>query len=86
MKSLLLILVGLLLYPLLVDIAEAVDSRFETELWAKVGVPSYGLSLGFTGRCTEYVRPSGVTNRQYFGCGKLNIMISDLLYKQKDSK
>jgi hypothetical protein len=82
MKNILFVLLGLLIYPALVDVAELVDDRFDTKLWIEVGIPSYGLSLGLTGRCTEHVRPNnGVTNRKYFDCGKINIAISDLLYK-----
>lgn len=73
-------LAGLLIYPVVADIAELVDDKFETNYWIKVGIPSYGLTLGLTGRCTNHIRPSGVSNRHYFGCGKLNVLISNLLH------
>ena len=52
----------LLIYPILADMSELVDDKFNTNYWAKIGVPSYGLSLGLTGRCTSYIRPNGVSN------------------------
>ena len=83
MKYIIAVLLGLALYPALADVAELVDSKYETSYWIKVGVPSYGLSLGLTGRCTNHIRPNKISNRQYFGCGKLNIMISDKIYGDK---
>ena len=84
MKSILLVLLGLAIYPILADVTELVDSKYETSYWIKVGVPSYGLTLGLTGRCNNTVRnKTGVTNAQYFGCGTLNTKITELLYKDE---
>jgi hypothetical protein len=80
-KNFLYVVIGLLIYPAIADMAELLDDKLDTKIWIKVGVPSYGLSTGLTGRCTNHMRPSGVTNRQYFGCGKINSAISDVLYK-----
>lgn len=85
MKYLLAVLVGLAMYPVVSDVAELIDSKYNTDYWIKVGVPSYGLSLGLTGRCTEHIRPNKISNRQYFDCGKLNIMISDIVYGKKQA-
>lgn len=80
MKYLIGTLIGLALYPIIPDVAELIDDRYETNYWVKVGVPSYNLSKALTGRCTNTIRPSGVSNRQYFGCGKISIFISDKIY------
>lgn len=77
--KLLYVLIGLLLYPAFADLVALADDKFDTDYWIKVGVPSYGLTLALTGRCTDVSR-RGVTQRDYFGCGKVNIMISDLIY------
>lgn len=83
MKSVLLVLLGLAIYPVLADVTELIDSKYDTNYWIKVGVPSYGITLGLTGRCNQVMRPSKVTNAQYFGCGKLNTKITELLYKDE---
>lgn len=82
MKNLMYLLLGLLIYPIIPDITEFIDYKFNTQLWIKVGVPSYGLAQGLTGRCDNVMRPSGVTNREYFGCSKVNIFISNILHKE----
>lgn len=80
MKNLLFVLLGLLIYPAVADLAELVDDKLDTNLWVTVGVPSYKLANGLTGRCTDRTRRDGVRQRDYFGCGKVNIFISDLVY------
>lgn len=79
-NKILFILIGLLLYPAIADISSLVDDKLETDTWVLIGIPSYGLTLGLSGRCTNGIRTNGVTDRQYFECGKLNILISDLVY------
>lgn len=83
MKLLIGIILGLALYPAFADITELVDDKLNTDIWIHIGVPSYGLTLGLTGRCTSNLRPNGITNAKYFGCGKLNIAISEALYSDK---
>ncbi len=75
------VLLGILIYPALADLTELIDDRYETNLWIKVGVPSYKLANGLTGRCRDLTRKDGVKQRDYFDCGKINIFISDLIYK-----
>ena len=82
MKKIKYILIGLLIYPVLADLSELSDSKLNTKLWIKVGFPSYGLTLGLSGRCTDRTNSRNIKQRDYFGCGKLNILISDLLYKE----
>lgn len=82
-KNLFYVLLGILIYPIIADVAELIDDKFNTRIWVKVGIPSYNLTTGLTGRCTNDTRPNGVTNRQYFGCGKINIVISNIMYGDK---
>lgn len=78
-KNMMYMLIGLLMYPALADVTELIDDKFGTAMWVQVGIPSYGLTLGLTERCTDETR-RGVSQRDYFDCGKVNIMISDLIY------
>ena len=44
--------------------------------------PGLGINTVISGRCTEYDR-GGVTGREYFGCNKVQIIFSDLIWGNK---
>lgn len=89
MKKLILgFILGVLLYPALMDLHDVMDYQYPKLFSSSVSafryVPTYGLADPFIKNCTKDVSKNGhgwvFVNREYFKCGKLSIKISDYIY------
>jgi len=82
MKFLLGITLGLALFPLIGDVFKLIEYKTDKDM--PFIIPTYNAFEGVVGRCTKDVSQNGhgwtFIRRDFFGCGKINIMISDLLH------
>ena len=93
MKYLILgIFIGLLTFPLLGDLSETYRHlNPESEVADKISrifiITGYNAQYAFIGYCTKDVSVNGhgwvFVNREFFSCGKLSILISDLIYGER---
>lgn len=73
------LITGFLLFPLAADLSQIKGGWVDF-----LAVPGYGTTEAFSGNCTKDISRNGhgavFVNREYFGCGKVNVLISDLIY------
>lgn len=88
MKYLLTFILGLVTYPLIVDISNIIqyntNSKIAEIVYYKIWMPNYGIANVFTTNCTKDVSKNGhgwiFVNREYYACNKVQIYFSDLIY------
>lgn len=82
------LLAGLLLFPALCDMTKLAVNLTDNEIaeaaFSASIMPGYGIHKPFVKNCTKDVSKNGhgwvFVNREYFQCGKIAIVISDLIY------
>lgn len=91
MKIILGIVLGVLLTGVTADFSAYLNDNYPNNktVWEfrKLFIdPQLGINDVVSGRCTEYDRGNGVTNRQYFQCNKVQILFSDLIWGEEKLK